>query len=372
MSHEVREGGARRFQWAAALAAAVLLGAALPGAALGQGSKAEARAAAGVLGTEGQAAARALATDAGQALEVPGFTGTDVAQTGHSASNLESSARAALADPNDAGGAVGAFVAASSAARPDGGVEAGDPEIQRGETVQDAPTSSAWQADGLASGSVRECGRNLGSAGAAGQCGGVNWCVGADCERVDTAANTGFVRAAAQLNMVVEMGGEEFDRNSMRLFTGERGFCTIRFLGGQNCCTDSGVLIEGGLAGCDAHEIELAEARAAGVTHYLGEFCAKKILGICRRRDREWCVFTSELGRILHEQARPQLGIDWEKCDGFSVADIQRIDFDRVDLSEFTDTLLDQSEAPGISLPDAGTTGEAMGERLREYYRTND
>ena len=108
------------------------------------------------------------------------------------------------------------------------------------------------------------------------------------------------------------------------------------------------------------------------MTHYLGEYCAKRILGICRRRDREWCVFTSELGRILHEQARPQLGIGWANCDGFTVSQIQRIDFDRVDLSEFTDTLLDTSEPPGIVLPDGGMTGTLMRERIGDYYERND
>jgi len=285
---------------------------------------------------------------------------------------MEAAARSALADPNSEGGEVGAFVTTSRARRPDADIEAEDPAIARGETVQDSPAASSWRAGGLASGSVRACGRELSDAQAAGRCGGVTWCVGADCERVDTPANTGFVNATTNLNMVMEMGGTEFDRRNMRIFSGEREFCTVRLLGGQNCCTDSGIFIEAGLLGCEAHEIELAEARAAGVTHYLGEYCAKRFLGICRRRDRAWCVFTSELGRNLHEQARPQLGIGWSHCDGFTVTQIQRIDFDRVDLSEFTDTLLDTSRPPGVSLPDAGATGTRMRERIGDYYEAND
>ena len=356
---------------ALALGAALVLATGVGSTTWAQDTEA-ARAEARNVGAAGQATARGLATDSAGALDVPGFEGASVPQTGHGDTNLESSAREALANPHDDGGAVGAFVVSSALARPDAGIGSGDPEIQRGEAVQAAPGAPAWSADGLASGSVRDCGRDLGTAGSAGRCGGVNWCVGADCERVDTPANTGFVRAAAQLNMVMEMGTEEFDRASMRIFSGDWQSCPIRFLGGQNCCTNSGVLIEGGLLGCQPQEIELAEARSEGLTHYLGEFCAKRILGICRRRDRAWCVFTSQLGRILHEQARPQVGRDWEDCDGFTVAEIQRIDFDRVNLSEFTDTLLDENEAPGVSLPDAGTTGAALSERIRQYYRDND
>ncbi len=382
MKHEMHASVSARSAPTGWLAIAALLSAGLlcaslpsagpPGAALGQDSEEAARAAARTVGGAGQAAARGVATDAEQVLEVPGFAGTNVAQTGHTDANMEAAARDALADPDDEGGAVGAFVAGSRASRPAADIEAGEPAIARGEAVQDSPTSSSWRAGGLASGSVRECGRGLARAQAPGNCGGVTWCVGADCERVDTSANTGFVDAAANLNMVMEMGGDEFDRGNMRTFAGEREFCTIRLLGGQNCCTDSGVFIEAGLLGCAVHEIELAEARAAGVTHYLGEYCAKRILGICRRRDRAWCVFTSELGRILHQQARPQLGIDWSHCDGFTVAQIQSIDFDRVNLSEFTDTLLDTGEAPGISLPDAGTTGADMRDRIRDLYERND
>ena len=383
MIHEIHSCAVARSVSAGSLATVRLLGAALllsaglpsagpPGAAQGQDSQEAARNAARTVGAAGQAAASGVATDAGQALNVPGFAGTDVSQTGHADANMEAAARNALADPHSEGGEVGAFVTSSRASRPDADIGAEDPAIARGEAVQDEPTASSWRAGGLASGSVQACGRGLAAAESAGRCGRVTWCVGADCERVDTPANTGFVNAATNLNMVMEMGGSEFDRRNMRIFSGERGFCTIRLLGGQNCCTDSGVFIEAGLLGCEAHEIELAEARAAGVTHYLGEYCAKRFLGICRRRDRAWCVFTSELGRILHEQARPQLGIDWENCDGFTVSQIQSIDFDRVDLSEFTNTLLDTSEAPGISLPDAGATGAAMRERIRDHYEAND
>ena len=359
---------------ALAFGAVVVLGAAaLHGVAAGaQESNDEARAAARAVGSAGQTAARALATDADAPSDIPGFAGADVAQTGHTATGMPGAAQRALADPDHAGGAVGTFVSDAALSRPDGDVERSDPAVRRAASIEAAPNDPAWQAGGLASGSVNACGAGLDDAESGGTCGGVTSCVGAGCESVNTPANTGFVDAATQLNLVMEMGGEEFDRSRMRIFSGEWEFCTIRLLGAQNCCTDSGVLVESGLLGCSAHEVELAEARAAGVTHYLGEYCAKRILGICRRRDRAWCVFTSQLGRILHEQARPQLGRGWNDCDGFTVAEIQRIDFDRVDLSEFTSTLLDESREPGVSLPDSGATGTLMRRRIEAFHERND
>ena len=82
-------------------------------------------------------------------------------------------------------------------------------------------------------------------------------------------------------------------------------------------------------------------------------------------------MFGSKLGRILHEQARPQLGLGWQSCRGFTTAELGRIDFDRVDLSEFTENLTDGSRAPGIVLPDAARTGAAMRGRIRGYYGRN-
>ena len=193
------------------------------------------------------------------------------------------------------------------------------------------------------------------------------YCVGAGCETVRSEANTGFVEATTRLNMALELGGEEFDRQDMRFFTGQRRRCHIHFGGLANCCKNSGLLV--GLANCSAEEIELAEERNAGNTHYLGRYCSRRtFFGLCIRHSRAWCVFGSKLGRILQQQGRAQLGIGWSDCRGLTVAEIEGIDFARLDLSEFTENLMDGSMEPTVSLPDAGDTGAAMRTRIREFY----
>ena len=79
-------------------------------------------------------------------------------------------------------------------------------------------------------------------------------------------------------------------------------------------------------------------------------------------------MFGSKLGRILQQQGRAQLGIGWGSCRGLTVAEVENIDFARLDLSEFTEDLMDASKEPSVSLPDAGDTGEAMRTRIREFY----
>ena len=289
------------------------------------------KAAARAIGNAGTVAATAIARDASNAATVPGYAGTNVPE------------------------------------RPAVPVTAGDPGVARGKAIAADPQNAAHGAGNLASGSVSDCGADLPDANRGGSCGQVTWCVGAGCETVAPEANTGFVEATTRLNMALELGGDEFDRDSLRFFAGKRRACHIKLFGLANCCRNSGILV--GLGNCSASERELAKERHAGNTHYLGRYCSKRtFFGACIRRSRAWCVFGSKLGRILHQQARPQLGIGWGSCRGFTVAEVERIDFARLDLSEFTQDLMDGSREPAVTLPEAGPTQSVMRDRVRDFY----
>ncbi len=326
------------------------------------------RAAARAIGQAGAAAAGAITRDAASAGKVPGYAGTNVPERSLTALGMEDAARARLADPHDPGGAAGRTVVEGVTARPSANVPASDPMVRRSETVAASPQAPTHRADGLASGGATDCGADLQDANDGGACGEVTYCVGAGCESVQSQSNTGFVEATTRLNMALELGGDEFDRQDMSFFTGQRRACHIKLFGLANCCKNSGLLV--GLGNCSASERELAEERHAGNTHYLGRYCSKRTLfGVCIRRSRAWCVFGSKLGRILQQQGRAQLGIGWGSCRGLTVAEIEGIDFASLDLSEFTEDLMDGSREPSVSLPDAGDTGDAMRTRIRDFYR---
>ena len=329
------------------------------------------KAAARSIGQAGTAAAGAIAKSAGSAVDVPGYAGTDVPERNLSASGMQDAANARLADPDDPGGAAGRAVIEGTVDRPAADVPATDPAVVRSKGIAASPQSSAHGADGLASGSVSECGAGLEDAQDGGSCGAVRWCVGAGCESVSGQSNTGFVNATTRLNMAMELGGEEFDRDDMRFFSGRRRACHIKLFGLANCCTNSGLLV--GIADCSAEEQELAEERNGGNTHYLGKYCSKRtFFGVCIRRSRAWCVFGSKLGRILQEQGRGQLGVGWGDCRGLTVAEIEGIDFESLDLSEFTDNLMDGGTEPAIDLPEAGDTQSVMTDRIRDFYRRSE
>ena len=332
------------------------------GAARAEDPKAAARA----IGNAGTATAGAIARDASKSATVPGYVGTNIPERSIGANALKTEGRARLADPDDPGGQAGRSVVEGATARPDVPVTDSDPGVVRGKAVTADPRNAAHGADHLASGSVSDCGAGLPEADRGGACGAVRWCVGADCGSTEPEANAGFTEAATRLNMAVEMGGEEFDRDSLHIFAGKRRACHIHFGGLANCCRNSGLLV--GLANCSTSERELAEERNAGNTHYLGKYCSKRVFGVCIRRSRAWCVFSSKLGRILHQQARPQLGMGWSSCRGFTVAEIERIDFGALDLSEFADNLMDGAQEPAVTLPDAGDTQTVMKDRVRDFY----
>ena len=327
------------------------------------------KAAARAMGDAGRTAASALAKDPSSASKIPGYAGMNVPERDLSADELEDAAQGALADPGDPGGRAGRYVSEGMSAREKIEIETGDPVSVRGEEVQGDPDAPRFRASGLASGSVTECGAGLAQAESGGACGSVSWCAGADCESTTVQSNTGFVDSAAKLNMVMELGGEEFDRGSLRFFRGERRACRIRWGGLANCCKNSGLLV--GLGKCTESERLLAQERHAGNTHYLGVRCAKRIFGVCVRRERVWCVFGSKLGRILQEAARAQLGIGWNSCRGFTVQEMERIDFEAVDLSEFTSNLMDGASEPDVTLPEAAETRGTMRERVRDFYSKN-
>ena len=253
------------FRWAGIAVAGLALGLLASGPSLAEDPKAAAQS----IGQAGLAKARSIARNAASADAIPGYAGTGVPERGLTAAGMEAAANARLADTDDPGGVAGRAVVEGTVKRPAASVPATDPAVARTEAIAAAPQVQAHGASGLASGSASGCGAALADAQSPGSCGAVRWCVGADCESASVQANTGFVNATAKLNMVTELGGEEFDRDNLRFFSGQRRACTIRLFGLANCCKSSGLLV--GLASCSAEERELAQERNAGNTRYLGK-----------------------------------------------------------------------------------------------------
>ena len=127
------------------------------------------------------------------------------------------------------------------------------------------------------------------------------------------------------------------------IFNGKGWACrSVDYLGGigidGGCCNKDKVLF--GLINCKEEEKMLARLRKDDLCHKVGSYCAKKFLGLCIKKYKVYCCFHSKLGRIIQEQGRPQLAIEWgdakdPNCRGFTPDEFQKLDFSKMDFSEF-------------------------------------
>lgn len=124
-----------------------------------------------------------------------------------------------------------------------------------------------------------------------------------------------------------------------------------------------------GLLSCEDAEKVLAMKRDARLCRGIGSFCSKKIglIKVCVEKTETYCCFNSRLARILNEQGRAQIGKSWGSaqspdCGGFSLAQLQSLDFSRMDLSEFYAEI-----AP--TLPDAGAMRARVQQKVDSYYK---
>jgi hypothetical protein len=123
-----------------------------------------------------------------------------------------------------------------------------------------------------------------------------------------------------------------------------------------------------GLLSCEQPEQILAMKRDNRLCHTVGSYCSAKIpiVGTCIETTRSYCCFNSRLARILQEQGRAQLGRGWgsakdPQCGGFSMSELQALDFSRMDLSEFYAEI-----AP--TLPDVSVIRERAQRKTESYF----
>jgi hypothetical protein len=86
---------------------------------------------------------------------------------------------------------------------------------------------------------------------------------------------------------------------------------------------------------------------------------------VCLTKTTSFCCFGNKLSRILQEQGRRQLGLGWGSpaapdCNGLTPEQLSRIDFSRIDFSEFYDDFKTQLQAKDAS------DGKSTIERLRD------
>lgn len=124
-----------------------------------------------------------------------------------------------------------------------------------------------------------------------------------------------------------------------KVFKGDPIKCTKSFAKNllYDCCGDlAGLATDIGLAGCSSEEKHLYKKRKDGKCHYIGMRSTK--MGL--EKEKVYCCFPTKLARIIQEEGRIQLDLDWgdgecPNCEGFSLEEIKQLNFDTMDFSDF-------------------------------------
>ena len=105
-----------------------------------------------------------------------------------------------------------------------------------------------------------------------------------------------------------------------------------------------------------------------GFDFFYGSYCSNDTPFGCIARKYTYCCFKSKLGRIIHEQGRPQIDLGWgeakrPECRGFTPEELVSLDFAAIDFSEFYADALEAAES--VIRPSEAEMSRMMEERIR-------
>lgn len=187
-------------------------------------------------------------------------------------------------------------------------------------------------------------------------CAGNVFCVDGQCYEKkptqETAAD--FAKAGSELAAAGEAAHSASKPGTIpdAIFSGQMMRCSNDALGLSNCCRMHGWGQDIHLLHCSAQEKKLGTLREKGYAVSLGDYCSHKVLGVCVQHKQSFCVFGGVLAKDVQFQGRDQqLGIslgsaEQPNCRGLTPDELSRIDFDRIDFSNFYKSIKNNTKLP--------------------------
>ncbi|WP_137887457.1 conjugal transfer mating pair stabilization protein TraN [Pseudomonas sp. 2FE] len=125
---------------------------------------------------------------------------------------------------------------------------------------------------------------------------------------------------------------------------------------------------------CEEKEFELGAKNATRQCSLVGTYCASESAFGCVEMRESYCCYGSVVGRIVQESAREQLGISYgdvksPSCEGLTPDELQQVDWDKVDLSEWIGMLNLAGRLPTpttVGIDNLTGTGSQLGEIFNE------
>ncbi len=226
-------------------------------------------------------------------------------------------------------------------------------------------------------------------------CGGDVYCLDGSCTQLPTSPTPDIANALVAINAMGD-ATKQFDPNALTIFDGTATGCHKPLFGLVNCCAgkvsgmltaaSSAVALAGILTGsytfllsmvtqflvlflCSQQEMLLDVEDRMGLCTYVGEYCSQKALFVCTTKRLTYCCYQSELARVIQEQGRAQLGLNFgtpqnPNCSGFTVAQFSQLDLSKMDFSEVFSNF-----TSAVSLPSSLQTSAQIQSQVQQYYQ---
>lgn len=98
------------------------------------------------------------------------------------------------------------------------------------------------------------------------------------------------------------------------------------------------------LAQCSEDEMMFQMHKGANLVVYNEEKCTSSVLGKCVETTQTYCAFNSVLAKIINIQGKKQLGLNTADCLGLTVEQVSKLDFTKIDFSEFTGAIIEEAQ----------------------------
>lgn len=143
---------------------------------------------------------------------------------------------------------------------------------------------------------------------------------------------------------------------NFKIFSGTPYTCSRNCVNFKDCCGGmNGWGVKLHLAGCKPEEKQLADMRQKNLCHQVGTtYCAKKVMGKCLKKKTSFCCFGTKFAKLLQEQGRPQLGLDWgtkecPNCRALTIEELTKMDLSKMDFRELFDDVMKKYKQPDLN-----------------------
>lgn len=173
-------------------------------------------------------------------------------------------------------------------------------------------------------------------------------CIDGNCIDKSYAMNGEMMESVSQLYATSQM--KNAGNFGSELFSGSHDYCRKKPNGTMNCCKGGGWLKPLG-AGCSVDEEGLQQKRTKNLCIWIGK--VQTGTEPFHVNKHHFCCFGNLFTKVFQIQARKQLGLSFgsgesPNCGGIRLEDIVKLDFERMDFSEFVHEVQRNMKLPNI------------------------